>query len=33
VENPNDLGPALGRAVERVARGETALVDVVTQPR
>ena len=33
VENPNDLGPALRRAVERVARGETALVDVVTQPR
>ena len=33
VENPNDLGPALRRAVERVERGETALVDVVTQPR
>jgi thiamine pyrophosphate-dependent acetolactate synthase large subunit-like protein len=33
VDNPNDLGPALRRAVERVERGETALVDVVTQPR
>ena len=33
ITNPNDLGPALRRAVERVERGETALVDVVTQPR
>jgi acetolactate synthase-1/2/3 large subunit len=33
IENPNDLGPALKRAVQRVARGECALVDVVTQPR
>jgi hypothetical protein len=28
-----DLGPALKRAVERVERGETALLDVLTQPR
>jgi acetolactate synthase-1/2/3 large subunit len=33
ITNPNDLGPALSRAVARVERGETALVDVVTQPR
>ena len=33
VTNPNDLGPALRRAVDIVARGEPALVDVVTQPR
>ena len=33
ITNPNDLGPALRRAIERVERGETALVDVVTQPR
>ena len=33
ITNPNDLGPALRRAVERVEHGETALVDVVTQPR
>jgi thiamine pyrophosphate-dependent acetolactate synthase large subunit-like protein len=33
ITNPNDLGPALKRAVERVERGEPALVDVVTQPR
>jgi thiamine pyrophosphate-dependent acetolactate synthase large subunit-like protein len=33
ITNPKDLGPALKRAVERVERGETALVDVVTQPR
>jgi thiamine pyrophosphate-dependent acetolactate synthase large subunit-like protein len=33
VANPQDLGPALHRALERVRRGETALVDVVTQPR
>lgn len=33
ITNPNDLGPALQRAVARVERGETALVDVVTQPR
>jgi acetolactate synthase-1/2/3 large subunit len=33
ITDPKDLGPALKRAVERVERGETALVDVVTQPR
>ena len=33
ITNPSDLGPALRRAVERVERGETALVDVVMQPR
>jgi len=33
VTDPKDLGPALKRAVARVERGETALVDVVTQPR
>ena len=33
ITNPKDLGPALKRAVERVEKGEPALVDVVTQPR
>lgn len=33
IERPADLGPALKRAVEIVAKGEPALVDVVTQPR
>ena len=33
ITNPNDLGPALQRAIARVEKGETALVDVVTQPR
>ena len=33
IENPNDLGPALKRAIDIVKRGEPALVDVVTQPR
>jgi acetolactate synthase-1/2/3 large subunit len=33
ITNPSDLGPALRRAVERVERGETAVVDVVMQPR
>ena len=33
VTNPKDLAPALKRAVERVEKGEPALVDVVTQPR
>jgi acetolactate synthase-1/2/3 large subunit len=33
IENPRDLGPALERAIARVERGETALIDVVTQPR
>jgi thiamine pyrophosphate-dependent acetolactate synthase large subunit-like protein len=33
ITNPNDLGPALKRAIEVVKRGEPSLVDVVTQPR
>jgi len=33
IENPKDLAPAIKRALERVKRGEPALVDVVTQPR
>ncbi|HVB58221.1 MAG TPA: thiamine pyrophosphate-dependent enzyme [Candidatus Acidoferrales bacterium] len=33
VTNPNDLGPALRRALDVVKRGEPALVDVTTQPR
>jgi thiamine pyrophosphate-dependent acetolactate synthase large subunit-like protein len=33
ITDPKDLGPALRAAVERVERGEPALVDVVTQPR
>jgi acetolactate synthase-1/2/3 large subunit len=33
ISNPNDLGPALKRALDVVRKGEPALVDVVTQPR
>jgi thiamine pyrophosphate-dependent acetolactate synthase large subunit-like protein len=33
ITDPNDLGPALKRAIDVVSRGEPALVDVVTQPR
>ena len=33
IANPKDLGPALKRALERVRKGEPALLDVVTQPR
>jgi thiamine pyrophosphate-dependent acetolactate synthase large subunit-like protein len=33
IENPNELGPALRRAIEVVKRGEPALIDVVSQPR
>jgi acetolactate synthase-1/2/3 large subunit len=33
IENPNDLGPAIRRAIEVVKRGEPALIDVLTQPR
>jgi acetolactate synthase I/II/III large subunit len=33
IERPADLAPALERAIAVVARGEPALVDVVTQPR
>jgi thiamine pyrophosphate-dependent acetolactate synthase large subunit-like protein len=33
ITNPNDVGPAIKRALEVVKKGEPALVDVVTQPR
>jgi thiamine pyrophosphate-dependent acetolactate synthase large subunit-like protein len=33
ITNPNDLGPAIRRAIAVVRRGEPALLDVVTQPR
>jgi acetolactate synthase I/II/III large subunit len=33
ISNPNELGPALKRALDVVKKGEPALVDVVTQPR
>ncbi len=33
IENPNDLAGAYRRALERVRKGEPALVDVVSQPR
>jgi thiamine pyrophosphate-dependent acetolactate synthase large subunit-like protein len=33
ITDPNDLGPAIRRALEVVKGGEPALVDVVTQPR
>ena len=33
IANPNDLGPAIKRALDVVKKGEPALVDVVTQPR
>jgi thiamine pyrophosphate-dependent acetolactate synthase large subunit-like protein len=33
ITNPNDLGPAIARALAVVKKGEPALVDVVTQPR
>ncbi|MEY4879646.1 MAG: hypothetical protein RJB62_1115, partial [Pseudomonadota bacterium] len=33
IENPNDLAPALRRAIDIVKAGEPALVDVITQPR
>ena len=33
ITNPNDLGPALKRGIERVKKGEPVLLDVVTQPR
>jgi acetolactate synthase-1/2/3 large subunit len=33
ISDPNQLGPALKRAVEVVKRGEPAMVDVRTQPR
>jgi acetolactate synthase I/II/III large subunit len=33
IVSPNDLGPAIKRAIEVVKRGEPSLIDVVTQPR
>jgi thiamine pyrophosphate-dependent acetolactate synthase large subunit-like protein len=33
IANPNDLGPAIRRALAIVRKGEPALLDVVTQPR
>jgi hypothetical protein len=33
ITNPNDLGPAIQRAIAVVKRGEPALLDVVTQAR
>jgi thiamine pyrophosphate-dependent acetolactate synthase large subunit-like protein len=33
IDNPNDLGPAIKRALAAVKRGEPALLDTVTQPR
>jgi thiamine pyrophosphate-dependent acetolactate synthase large subunit-like protein len=33
ISNPNDLGPAIRKAIEVVKKGEPALIDVVTQPR
>jgi thiamine pyrophosphate-dependent acetolactate synthase large subunit-like protein len=33
IADPNDLAPALKRAIERVKAGEPALLDIHTQPR
>ena len=33
ISDPKDLGPAIKRGLERVKRGEPALIDVLTQPR
>jgi acetolactate synthase-1/2/3 large subunit len=33
IDNPNDLGPAIKRALDVVKKGEPAMIDVVTQPR
>jgi thiamine pyrophosphate-dependent acetolactate synthase large subunit-like protein len=33
ISNPNDLGPAIAKAIEVVKKGEPALLDVITQPR
>jgi thiamine pyrophosphate-dependent acetolactate synthase large subunit-like protein len=33
ITDPEQLGPALKRGIERVKRGEPVLLDVVTQPR
>jgi thiamine pyrophosphate-dependent acetolactate synthase large subunit-like protein len=33
ISDPNDLAPAIRRAIEVVKRGDPALIDVLTQPR
>jgi thiamine pyrophosphate-dependent acetolactate synthase large subunit-like protein len=33
ISNPRELAPAIKRGLERVKRGEPALIDVITQPR
>ena len=33
ITDPKDLAPAIRRGMERVKKGEPALIDVVTQPR
>ena len=33
ISDPKDLAPAMQRAIERVKKGEPALIDVITQPR
>ena len=33
ISNPNNLAPAIGRALEQVKKGRPALLDVVTQRR
>jgi acetolactate synthase-1/2/3 large subunit len=33
ISDPKDLGPAIRRGIERVKKGEPALIDCVTQPR
>jgi thiamine pyrophosphate-dependent acetolactate synthase large subunit-like protein len=33
ISDPKDLVAALKRGIERVKRGEPALIDVITQPR
>ena len=33
IANPNDLSAAFKRGIERVKKGEPALIDVLTQPR
>ena len=33
ISDPKDLAPAFKRAIERVKKGEPALIDVITQPR
>jgi acetolactate synthase-1/2/3 large subunit len=33
ISDPKELGPAIRRGIERVKKGEPALIDVITQPR